>query len=140
MRHVRMAVPALATVALLFLGVSCGGDDDGDGGEESDATLSEAGERGKTIAASSGCAACHGADGQGGVGPGWVGLAGSQVELADGTFVVADDAYLDRAIRDPAAEIRAGYNLRMPTNGLSDDEIADVIAYIHELSPATRDE
>ena len=57
------------------------------------------------------------------------------VELDDGTSVVADDDYLSRAITDPAAEIRAGYTLKMPVNNLNRSEINDVIAYIHDLSP-----
>ena len=66
--------------------------------------------------------------------PTFVGLYGSQVELEDGTFVTADDAYLARAISDPSAEIVKGSGVVMPPNDLSDDEIADVIAYIRDLS------
>ena len=104
-------------------------------GSDSGSDLSEAGERGRSISNSNGCAACHGPNGQGGAGPAWVGLAGSDVVLIDGSVVVADDEYLRRAIVDPGAEIVAGYSLEMPTNSLSDDEVADVIAYIHDLSP-----
>ncbi|MGA0766576.1 MAG: c-type cytochrome, partial [Ilumatobacteraceae bacterium] len=43
---------------------------------------------------SAGCASCHGEDGNGRVGPKWIGLADSQVTLNDGTVVTADDAYL----------------------------------------------
>ena len=96
--------------------------------------LSEDGARGQDIAKSNGCAQCHGSSGQGGVGPSWVGLYGSDVELEDGTIVVADDEYLARAISDPSADIVAGASVIMPSNGLSDDEIADVIAYIRDLS------
>jgi cytochrome c oxidase subunit 2 len=103
----------------------------GSGG--ADVTLSEAGARGRKIALSSGCAGCHGANGQGGVGPTWKGLAGSDVELRDGSVIVADDAYLVRAIKEPGADLRAGYNLQMPQNRLSDAEIADVVAYIKDL-------
>ena len=63
----------------------------------------------------------------------WIGLAGSDVELADGTVVVADTAYLTRAIADPSAELVAGYNLKMPANRLSDAEIADIVAFIETL-------
>jgi len=59
-----------------------------------------------------------------------VGLAGSQVELADGTTLVADTAYLTRAIANPSADLVADYNLKMPANTLSDAEIADIVAYI----------
>lgn len=111
--------------ALLVVAAACGSSSDGE--------TSEAGERGRRVANSNGCASCHGNDGQGGVGPKWIDLAGSDVELADGRVVVADDEYLRRAIVDPSAEIVAGFALQMPENGLSDAEVADVIAYIREL-------
>lgn len=125
----RMALTTtLSTALLVFAGVSCG-----DAGDEPD--LSEAGARGNQVSSSNGCASCHGSSGQGGVGPAWRGLAGSMVELEDGTLVLADDAYLERAITDPEADIRAGSRVRMPTNGLDDQQVRDVIAYIHDLSP-----
>jgi len=59
-----------------------------------------------------------------------VGLAGSQVTLADGSTLVADTAYLTRAIANPSADLVADYNLKMPANSLSEAEIADIVAYI----------
>jgi cytochrome c oxidase subunit 2 len=97
--------------------------------------LSPAAERGRSIARSNGCAACHGSEGQGGVGPAFVGLYGSQVARADGTVVVADESFLAESIRDPDATKADGYDVPMPDNDLDDDEIAAVIAYIRELSP-----
>jgi cytochrome c oxidase subunit 2 len=49
--------------------------------------------------------------------------------------VIADDAYLVRAIAEPGADLLADYQLQMPQNRLSDDDIADVIAFIKDLSP-----
>lgn len=89
---------------------------------------------GEQLSRSRGCAGCHGGDFGGGAGPGWIGLAGSERTLADGTVVVADTAYLTRAIADPSAEVLAGYTLRMPANNLSESEIADVVAYIETLA------
>jgi cytochrome c oxidase subunit 2 len=123
----RYAVAAAASAVLIALASACGSD-------AADVSLSEAGERGREISSSKGCAACHGSNGQGAVGPAWVGLAGAEVELLDGTVVVADNAYLVRAIADPSADLRAGFTLQMPSNGLSESEIADVIAYIEDLS------
>ena len=109
-----------------------------------DSDLSEIAQRGKQLSTASGCASCHGANGQGGVGPSWIDLAGSEVELkipeAEGggtRTVIADDAYLLRAILQPDAEEVVGYTLKMPTNGLSEAQAADIIAYIKELTTTT---
>jgi cytochrome c oxidase subunit 2 len=119
--------------ALVSLGVACG-DDDGSTATDGGATAGTAIERGENISRSRGCAGCHGSDFDGGAGPTWVGLAGSEVVLADGSTVVADEAYLVRSIADPSADLREGYTLRMPANNLTDDEIADVVAYIESLA------
>lgn len=82
------------------------------------------------------CTACHAADKQKLVGPGWGGLYGSKVTLTDGTTVVADDAYLTEAIRHANAQIVAGYTAGvMPeyANMLKDDEVAAIVAYIRSL-------
>ncbi len=128
----RPIVAAAVSAVLLALASSCGADG-------ADVALSEAGARGRAVANANGCAACHGADGQGGVGPTWVGLAGAEVELLGGGVIVADDAYLVRSIVDPAADLRAGYLLQMPANNLTESEVADVIAYIKDLSADTGD-
>ena len=47
--------------------------------------------------------------------------------------MIADDDYLARAISDPGAEKVEGASVAMPSNGLSDEEVADVIAYIRDL-------
>ena len=80
-----------------------------------------------------GCTACHGADGEGGIGPAWAGSLGTEIELDDGTTVTVDEAYLERAITDPAAEIHAGFSVTMPENQLTDEEVAQVIDYIVSL-------
>jgi len=92
---------------------------------------------GRSIALQSGCASCHGTDGQGGVGPAFTGLFGSSVELADGSTVIADREYLIEAIKEPAAKQVAGYRLPMPTNRLTDDEIDQVITYIEALATSS---
>jgi cytochrome c oxidase subunit 2 len=99
-------------------------------GEERDATRPMT--EGEQIALDSGCTACHGSNGEGGAGPAWKGLAGSQVELADGSTVTADDAYLTESIRDPHAKSVKGYGA-MPPNSLSDDEIAAIVEFIKSL-------
>lgn len=120
---------AVSATAVLAVGAAaCGG---------SESSLSEVAQRGRTTALNNGCASCHGSDGQGGVGPSWVDLAGSErvIETDDGTAtVVADDAYLLRSIREPAAEVVEGFNVLMPVNGLTEAQALDVVAYIKELA------
>ena len=120
-----------AITALVAVGASCGGG--GDGGDDTGSGGSAPIE-GEQIARSNGCAGCHGQDFGGAAGPGWIGLAGSEVELTDGTTIVVDDDYLTRAITDPAADVAAGYTLKMPANNLTDDEVAAIVAYINTLA------
>ncbi len=97
------------------------------------ADLSPEAAAGREISISAGCASCHGEDGNGRVGPKWIGLADSQVTLSDGTVVTADDAYLYESIKDPGAKKRRGASGIMPANKLTDDEIASIIVYIRAL-------
>jgi cytochrome c oxidase subunit 2 len=115
---------------VVLLATACGGD-----AADGPALSSEA-SAGRRIATSAGCASCHGSDGEGNVGPAFVGLLGSERELRDGTTVIADEAYLRESIQDPSAKMVAGYSLRMPTNNLSDAEIDQIITWITELSTA----
>lgn len=107
----------------------CGADD---GAIASD--LSPAALEGRSVAQSKGCAACHGANGAGSVGPPFVGLFGSEVSLQSGETVIADRDYLERSILEPSAQLVEGYNLPMPRTELTSAEIDAVIAYIEELS------
>ena len=111
------------------------------GGKATDATSpvsfdSEAASRGEALAASTGCLACHSIDETSGTGPGWGGLAGSEVTLASGETVVADDAYLFNSIVDPASQVVSGFEAVMPTtyaDSLSEAEINDLVEYIKSL-------
>ena len=96
--------------------------------------LSPAAIDGRDIARSNGCAACHGANGQGGVGPAFVGLYLSDRELIDGSIVVADRDYLYKSITQPGAKLVAGYRGRMPSNNLNDAQVASIMAWIEELA------
>jgi cytochrome c oxidase subunit 2 len=90
--------------------------------------------RGKALVAANGCAACHSIDGSKGIGPTWLGLAGSQVKLSDGTTVTADDTYITQSIQQPQSQIVAGFeNQRMIQFSFTDAQIADIIAYIKTL-------
>ncbi|MGI9030070.1 MAG: c-type cytochrome [Ilumatobacteraceae bacterium] len=132
----RFQRPLVAIAPLLLTLAACGGGrgtaeggDDDDGGPNRAAAA-----EGRDIAARSGCAGCHGANGEGGVGPTWIGLAGSQVPLVDGTTVLADQAYLTASIKTPDAQKVTGYAVAMPVNQLSDADIAKIVVYIESLA------
>jgi cytochrome c oxidase subunit 2 len=147
-RAAHLLLSVVVTTGLAVAAVACGGDASEPSGATSSGDGQEAAspngldldpaavERGEAGARAMGCAGCHGQDFGGGAGPGWIGLHGSEVVLADGTTVVADEAYLTRAIADPDADLREGYNLRMPANSLTDEAIADIVTYIISLSDA----
>jgi cytochrome c oxidase subunit 2 len=60
------------------------------------------------------------------------GLAGSQVELADGTKVTADDAFILESITKPGAAVVKGFGA-MPNLGVSDADAQAILAYIKSL-------
>ena len=94
----------------------------------SDAALVAAG---RELYASSGCSGCHSLDGSSGVGPTFKGLAGTQVTLAGGQTLTADDAYLAESIRTPDAKLAEGYSAgAMPDLGLGDEDVAALVAFI----------
>jgi cytochrome c oxidase subunit 2 len=85
------------------------------------------------------CNTCH-ESGPQGRGPVLAGLAGRQVQLADGSTVTADDNYLRESIVNPTARIVAGYQPLMPTyQGLiSEEGLLQLIAYIRTLQAPQR--
>lgn len=107
----------LGLVALLLL-AACGGTSDTLTGEELSAEL--------------GCVPCHG-DEDTSLGPALTGLWGSEVLLEDGRSVIADEAYVKRAITDPEADMVPGYDSSMPRYGLTDDELDALAEYIRSL-------
>ena len=123
------AITVIATGAFTACGANSG----------TEPALSAAGEAGREVVRSNGCAACHGRNGEGGPGPAFTGVFGSTVDLADGTTVIADTDYLFESIRDPNAKVVAGYGFPMPGNDLADAEIESVIAFIEELANAGED-
>lgn len=82
------------------------------------------------------CKACHTINGSAGNGPTWLGLYGSTVELADGSTVVADDAYITQSIKEPQSQVVKGFP-PMAFNGsavgIGDPEIQYIIAFIKTL-------
>ena len=102
--------------------------------QEPDLVLTPAAQEGRQIANSSGCSSCHGKNGQGVTAPSWQALYLEPVELQGGDTVVADEDYLYRSITDPQADIVRDWTIRMPSNSLTDAEVAAIISYIKELS------
>lgn len=127
----RLTTAALAVVAALpAVLAACSGSDE----SAADApTLTGAAATGQQLFRSSGCAACHSVSGKDGVGPALNGLAGSRVELEDGTTVTADEAYLREAITQPEAEIVKGFRPVMPKRELSDGDVDALVAYLQAI-------
>jgi len=103
--------------------------------KESAANVQDPAQRGQKTAEIQ-CKACHSFDGAAGIGPTWKGLFGSNVDLANGTSVAADEVYLKEAILLPAASVVKGYqNIMPPTykDTLSDQQVTDLIAYMKTL-------
>ena len=91
---------------------------------------------GEMLAQENGCTACHAQDHERLVGPGWGGIYGAQVDLADGSTLKRDAAYLTQSILDPDARIVAGFEPgAMPSFAemLDADQVAAIVAYIRSL-------
>jgi cytochrome c oxidase subunit 2 len=95
--------------------------------------------RGERLFQQLACVSCHLPDGSG-RGPSLVGLFGSQVQLATGTTVVADDSYLRESILTPHAKLTTGYRAVMPTyqGQVSEEGVMSLIEYIKSLPRADR--
>jgi cytochrome c oxidase subunit 2 len=90
--------------------------------------------KGEALVSQNGCAACHSITGAAGVGPTWQGVFGSTVGLEGGSSVTADEAYLTESIKSPQAKIVKGFeSQKMPTYPFTDEEIANIVAYIKTL-------
>jgi cytochrome c oxidase subunit 2 len=66
------------------------------------------------------------------VGPTWLGLAGEEVELADGSVVLADDDYLRRSILEPQSQVVQGFSpmiFNAQARGMTNEEIEAIIEY-----------
>jgi len=96
-------------------------------------TMAQAGERLFTERA---CNTCHLPNGQG-RGPSLVGLLGKSVKLESGATAIADENYIRESILNPGAKIVAGYTPQMPTfqGQLSEEQLLELLAYIHSLAP-----
>jgi cytochrome c oxidase subunit 2 len=122
-----VAIVFALAAAPLLAAAACGGGD-------SPPALGAEAAHGQQVAKDRGCTNCHTPDGRRSEGPTWKGLYGSTVTLADGTTVVADDAYIARSVKEPKAQMVQGYKSPMPTTpGITDAEIAAITEYIKAL-------
>ncbi len=92
--------------------------------------------RGQQLAQQYGCLNCHSTDGTEKIGPTWLNLYQSEVELTEGSNVVADENYLKTAIVNPNLQVVKGYPANvMPNFGdlLDQTAVESLVAYIVTL-------
>ncbi|MFH2202245.1 MAG: cytochrome c oxidase subunit II [Elusimicrobiota bacterium] len=82
------------------------------------------------------CLTCHTLDGTEGLGPTLQGMFGRKQTVRTGgkdREAVVDEAYLERALTDPGADVPPGFSISMPKASLTPEEIAELTAYIRSL-------
>jgi cytochrome c oxidase subunit 2 len=90
--------------------------------------------RGGALVAQNGCQGCHSIDGSPNTGPTWLGLYGRQEQMANGDVIAINDAYIKESILNPQAKIVVGFEgVLMPAYEFSDEQIADIVAYMQTL-------
>jgi cytochrome c oxidase subunit 2 len=95
--------------------------------------------QGQQLFLQNGCSTCHLLDQQGRC-PNLRGVYNKPVQLADGTTVTADDAYIRESILEPNAKIVSGFERNIMPNfkgQLSEENVIQLIAYVKSLSPTT---
>jgi cytochrome c oxidase subunit II len=88
---------------------------------------------GQKIAQARGCVACHSSDGTPSTGPTFKGLYGKHEQLADGSALPVDEAYVRESVLHPTAKIVKGFQPVMPTFALTDTEIDELTDYLKTL-------
>lgn len=104
----------IVTLAVALVLAACGGGVDGDANAAGEAAGSELAEQGLEIFRRVGCSACHGQNGEGGVGPPLAGHTEEQVF---------------RQVRTPKGDVMPPF----PPEKLSDDEVRAIAAWIATL-------
>lgn len=101
-------------------------------GSTSGNSLAQNGER---LFASLNCAACH-SGAPDARGPSLANVYGAKLQLANGSSVNVDEAYLREAILNPSSHVTAGYAPLMPTyqGQISEEGLIDLVEYIKSLN------
>ncbi len=92
-------------------------------------------EQGQMLTKTKGCIACHSEDGSSRIGPSYKGVFESEVELTDGSKVIADENYIRESIEFPLKKVVKGFAPTMPSfKGLiKEEEMNAILAYIKSL-------
>lgn len=95
--------------------------------------------RGAAVFRQRGCSGCHGANASVHA-PDLDDLYGTQVHLADGSTVIADERYLHDSIMLPGTQVVAGFEPIMPSfkGQISESDMLALIAYLKSTSTTTR--
>ena len=101
-------------------------------GSTSGASLAQNGER---LYASLGCNACHSGQPEA-RGPNLAAVYGARLQLASGSYVTVDDAFLRDTILNPSMHVTVGYAPIMPTyqGQVSEEGLIDLVEYIKKLN------
>ena len=91
-------------------------------------------QNGERLFSSMGCNACHSGNAAA-RGPSLAGVYGSKLQLANGSQVLVNDAYLRDAILNPSQHITAGYSPIMPTyqGQISEDGLIDLVEFVKNM-------
>lgn len=94
---------------------------------------------GERLFSSMGCIACHSGNAAA-RGPNLAGVYGSHLQLANGSEVLVDEAYLRNVILNPSEHVTAGFAPIMPTyqGQISEDGLIDLVEYVKSLKTNTR--
>ncbi len=100
-------------------------------GSTSGRSLAQSGER---IFASLGCNACHNGNPDS-RGPSLANVYGSRLQLANGSMVTADDAFLRDTILNPSMHVTQGFAPIMPTyqGQISEEGLIDLVEFLKTL-------
>ncbi|RXH58533.1 cytochrome c oxidase subunit II [Granulicella sibirica] len=91
-------------------------------------------QNGERLFASMGCNACHSGSAAA-RGPNLAGVYGSKLQLANGSQVLVNDAYLRDAILNPSQHVTAGFAPIMPTyqGQISEDGLIDLVEFVKNM-------